>query len=68
MSSFGNPHYIFLFALVGGGRKMSYGRSPEDALEVLSFRLSPEEMAEIIPDDVVRINQRQMQKYVHLLR
>jgi len=59
---------MYLFALKSGGRKLSYGKDPEDALEVLSFRLSPEEMADISRDDVIKINQREMQKYVHLLK
>lgn len=59
---------MYLFALKSGGRKLGYGKNPQDALEVLSFRLSPEEMADISPDDVLRINQREMQEYVHLLK
>jgi hypothetical protein len=68
MSSFEHSHYMYLFALKSGGRKLSYGKNPQDALEVLSFRLSPEEIENIIPDDVIKINQREMQKYVHLLK
>jgi hypothetical protein len=45
-------------------RKLAYGESPEDALEILSIRLTPEEMAEILRDDYIKINQRQLQKYV----
>ena len=59
---------MYLFALKSGGRKLSYGKDPQDALEVLSFRLSPEEMADISKDDVIKINQREMQNYVHLLK
>jgi hypothetical protein len=64
MSSFSNPHYMYLFALKNGKRKLAYGESPEDALEILHIRLSEAEMAEIIPDDYIKINQRQLQKYV----
>ena len=64
MSSFSNPHYMYLFALKNGKRKLAYGQSPEDALNILSFRLTQEEMDEIIKDDYVKINQRKLQEYV----
>ena len=67
MSSFSNPHYMYLFSMKNGKKKLAYGESPEDALEILRIRLTEEEMAEIIPDDYVKINQRQLQKYVHML-
>ena len=64
MSSFSHPHHMYLFALRNGKRKLAYGESPEDALEILSIRLTPEEMAEIVRDDYIKINQRELQKYV----
>ncbi len=64
MSSFSNPHYMYLFDLKNGKKKLAYGRSPEDALEILSYRLSPEEMAQIIPDQYIKISQRRMQEYI----
>ncbi len=64
MSSFSNPHHMYLFALRNGKRKLAYGRSPEDALEILSLRLSEAEMAEIVRDDFVKINQRELQAYI----
>jgi hypothetical protein len=67
MSSFSNPHYMYLFALKSGKKKLAYGASPEDALEILRIRLSEEEMAEILPDEYEKINQRDLQAYVHLL-
>ena len=67
MSSFSNPHYMYLFALKSGKKKIAYGQSPEDALSILSMRMSQEEMDEIIKDDYLKIHQREMQKYVHLL-
>ena len=54
MSSFSNPHYMYLFAMTNGKKKLAYGQSPEDALEILRIRLSEAEMAEIIPDQFVR--------------
>ena len=64
MSSFSNPHHMYLFALKNGKKKLAYGQSPEDALEILRIRLSEAEMAEILPDQYVKINQRQLQQYV----
>jgi hypothetical protein len=55
---------MYLFAMKNGKRKLAYGESPEDALEILSIRLTPDEMAEIVRDDYIKINQRELQKYV----
>lgn len=67
MSSFSNPHFMYLFEMKNGKKKLAYGRSPEDALDILSIRLSPQEMDEIIDDDYQKIHQRDLQEYVHLL-
>ena len=67
MSSFSNPHYMYLFDMKNGKKKLAYGQNPEDALDILRIRLSEEEMAEIIPDRYTRIRQRELQKYVDLL-
>ncbi len=67
MSSFSNPHFMYLFALKNGKKRLAYGQSPEDALNILAFRLTPAEMDEIIKDDFIKISQRKLQEYVHLL-
>ena len=64
MSSFSHPHFMYLFAMKDGKRKLAYGQSPEDALEILSIRLTPEEMSRIVREDYVKINQRELQKHV----
>ncbi len=64
MSSFSNPHYIYLFEMTNGRQKLAYGQSPEDALEILKIRLTAEEMARILPDKYERISQRKLQQYV----
>ncbi len=64
MSSFSNPHYMYLFEMVNGKKKLAYGQSPEDALEILRIRLSDEEMDEIIQDNYIKISQRNMQEYI----
>lgn len=67
MSSFSNPHYMYLFDMKNGKKKLAYGRSPQDALEILRIRLSEEEMETIVDDSYTKISQRNMQEYVHLL-
>ena len=67
MSSFSSPHFMYLFDLTTGKKKLAYGQSPEDALEILSYRLSPEELDQIIKDKYKKIHQRDLQQYIHLL-
>ena len=67
MSSFSNPHYMYLFDMRNGKKKLAYGQSPEDALDILRIRLSEDEMDEIIQDSYEKIHQRKLQEYVHLL-
>ena len=67
MSSFSNPHFMYLFSMQNGKKKLAYGESPEDALEILRIRLSPVELDEILVDDYEKINQRKLQEHVHEL-
>ena len=67
MSSFNNPHYLYLFAMTNGKKKIAYGSSPEDAYESLQLRLTEQEMASIVKDQVTRIVQRELQAHVHEL-
>jgi hypothetical protein len=64
MSSFSNPHYLYLFEMRNGKKKLAYGQSPEDALEILRLRLTEDEMAQIIPNQYTKISQRKLQAYV----
>ena len=64
MSSFSNPHYMYLFEMTNGKKKLAYGQSPEDALAILRLRLTEEEMAVIIRDKFTKIKQRDLQSYV----
>ena len=64
MSSFSNPHYMYLFDLKNGKKKLAYGESPEDALEILRVRLSDDEMREILADQHIKISQRDLQQHV----
>ena len=67
MSSFSNPHYMYLFSLKNGKKRLAYGQTPEDALEILGYRLSAEEMDQIIREDFTKINQRKLQEVVDQL-
>lgn len=64
MSSFSNPHYMYLFDMKNGKQKLTYGASPEDALDILRVRLTEEEMALIMPDKYIKISQRKMQEHI----
>ena len=64
MSSFSNPHYMYLFEMKNGKQKLAYGQSPEDALDILRIRLSEEEMAMIVANQYIRINQRKLQEHI----
>ena len=64
MSSFSNPHYMYLFELKNGKKRLAYGQSPEDALEILGFRATPEEMEQILRDRFTKISQRKLQEYI----
>lgn len=63
MSSFSNPHFMYLFEMKNGKKKIAYGENPEDALKILAIRLTPAEMDEICADKYIKINQRQLQEY-----
>jgi hypothetical protein len=58
---------MYLFDLKNGKKKLAYGRSPEDALEILSYRLPAAEMDQILRDNFVKISQRKLQEYVDQL-
>jgi hypothetical protein len=64
MSSFSNPHFMYLFDLKNGKKKLAYGESPEDALAILRIRLTEPEMEQIVKDQYLKINQRELQQYV----
>ena len=67
MSSFNNPHHFYVFNLTNGKKKLAYGASPEDAYEILRYRLTPEEMEQIVQDQYTKISQRKLRQYIHEL-
>lgn len=64
MSSFTNPHRIYLFDLKNGKKKLAYGETPEDALNALAYRLTEEEMAEILPEKYIKVPQRKLREHL----
>ena len=67
MSSFSNPHYMYLFDLKNGKKKLAYGQSPDDALAILRLRLSEQEMGEVVTEQYIKISQRELQQHVREL-
>ena len=67
MSSFNNPHHLYLFAMTNGKKKIAYGSSPEDAFESLKLRLTGQEMAAVIKEQYTRIPQRELHQHVREL-
>lgn len=67
MSSFANPHHLYLFEMKNGKKKLGYGSTPEEALNVLRYRLTPEELAAVNPDQYTRIAQRELREHIHEL-
>lgn len=67
MSSFNNPHHIYLFEMTNGRQKLAYGATPEDAYESLRLRLEEQEIALVVKERFIKIPQRELQKYVHNL-
>ena len=67
MSSFKNPHHLYLFVMRNGKRKLAYGPSASEAFENLKLRLTPREMEGIDSSKHVRIPQRDLQKYAREL-
>ncbi len=64
MSSFNNPHYLYLFEMKNGKKKLAYGSTPEDAYENLRLRLADQEMELIEETKYIKIPQSDLQKHV----
>ncbi len=67
MSSFNNPHHLYLFKLKNGKKKIAYGPSPEEAFENLRMRLTEAEIAEVLKEEYQRIPQQELQKHAREL-
>ena len=58
---------MYLFDMTNGKKKLAYGRSPQDALDILRLRLTDREIAEIVADRWTKVSPRRLQDYVELL-
>ena len=58
---------FYLFNMTTGKKKLAYGETPEDALEILSMRLSEEELQFVIKEEFIKILQHDLQKVVQEL-
>ncbi len=67
MSSFNNPHHLYLFAMQNGKKKLAYGPSPAEAYENLKLRLTPVEMKGILKDTYQQITQRELHQHAREL-
>lgn len=59
-----NSKTFFLFNMKNGKKKLAYGDDVNDALEILSMRLTQEEMDMIIVNEYTKIPQVDIQKVV----
>jgi hypothetical protein len=64
MSSFNNPHHLYLFEMKNGKKKLAYGSTSDDAYESLKLRLSEDEMEMIDKDRCIKIPQRELHQHV----
>ncbi len=64
MSSFNNPHHLYLFSMKNGKKKLAYGPSPDEAFENLRLRLTEAEMAEINNEEYIKIPQRELHEHI----
>jgi radical SAM superfamily enzyme YgiQ (UPF0313 family) len=60
--------HMYLFGLRGGGKKLAWGRDPDDALDILSCRLSGEEMSRIMREDCRSMDPREIHEVAASLR
>lgn len=60
-------HKIYLFTLKNGKKRFAFGDDPEHAKRIMSYRMTPEEMAELSDEPPEAIRQAEMQKYVREL-
>ncbi len=50
-----------------GKKKLAYGATPEQALEILAYRLPKEEMDQILRNEYERITQRDLSRFLDQL-
>ena len=58
------PSRIYVFGMTNGKKKFAYGRSPEDALDILESRLGEKEMSGIIREEYFSVPPQDIRKHV----
>jgi hypothetical protein len=64
VSSFNNPHHLYLFDMKNGKKKLGYGGTPAEAYENLRLRLTDEEIQLVDKTQWIKVPQRDLQKHV----
>jgi hypothetical protein len=67
MSSFTESTNIYVFTLLNGKKKLAYGKSAEDAYNIMKLRLCPEETEQIIKESAEPINPTKISNYIESL-
>jgi len=58
---------FFLFPLKNGKKRLANGTTPQEALEILSWRMSPMEMAQITTEPPIEVRQQDIHPYLENL-
>jgi len=58
---------VYLFSMKNGKKKIAYGITPKQALEILAYRLSKEEMDEIEKDQYIVVASGEIMGFIHEL-
>lgn len=52
---------FYLFEMYNGKQKLAYGKTPEEAIEILALRLTPKELALINTKLYKKVSQKDLQ-------
>ncbi len=58
------PSRFYLFPLRSGKKRIAYGESPEQAREIMSWRMSVEEMAQIAEGPIIEVRQQDIHPHL----
>jgi len=59
------PSKFFLFPLTTGQKRLAYGRTVEEAVEIMGWRMTPDEMAQIVEGaEVLEVRQQDIHPYL----
>jgi len=58
------PSRFYLFNLKSGKRRLAYGRTVDEAIEIMGYRLTQEEMAQMTGEPPQELKQSEIQAHV----